>query len=410
MESPLRAQPPRAGWSLQRYTEERHVAQHRQVLADTFACSPEEADRWIAVAGAEKFRVLEHDGDYAATSVLMPMRQSIGGRFVGTRGVAGVGVRPAYRRGGIGALLMAECLREMEAAGDPLSILYASTTKLYRGVGYDLAGMHFAATYETAYLPAIRTELQVRELTNADRPAMQAIADANARWLPGHMSRCDYLWPRLLRPRGKPAQQLGVFTDDGTLKGFVSFALNHEPEMDDWQSMNLFVLEAADTEGLHGLVAVLRSHHSMVRRIDLTLPPQHPLWSWLPEQRTQFKMREQFLIRVVRVADALAARGFLPLLQGELVLELTDPVLPANEGHWHLRVQCGRASIESVGPEGSPGVPRVAMDIGAFASLYAGHHSAEALHQIGRARGDADALAAASALFASRAVSCPEMF
>ena len=63
-----------------------------------------------------------------------------------------------------------------------------------------------------------------------------------------------------------------------------------------------------------------------------------------------------------------------------------------------------------MGPEGSPGVPRVAMDIGAFASLYAGHHSAEALHQIGRARGDADALAAASALFASRAVSCPEMF
>lgn len=410
MHSPLRAQPARPGWQLCAYNADRHAELHRKVVAETFACELEEADRWIGVAGADKVRVLEAEGEYAATAVLMPMAQFFGGNSVRTRGVAGVGVRPAYRREGIGRLLMAEILREVESGGEALSVLYASTTKLYRGVGYEIAGFHCAATLETSYLPPVHTELQIRELTDADRPAMQEIVRANGRVTPGHMDRCDYLWPRILRPRGKPSQAYGVFDDEGQLKGFLAFTLSVSAELDEFQEMELRLFEAADAEGLEGLMALLRSHHSMVRELNTTLPPQNPFWSYLPEQRAKMRVREQFLIRLVRVRDALNQRGYPRALEGEILLEVADPVLPANSGVWHLRVRDGRGSAAKIADPDQASGDRVKLDAGALAALYSGHQPAESLAVLGRAEGSSDALAWASALFVERAVSCPEMF
>ncbi|MAW61305.1 MAG: hypothetical protein CMJ94_10775 [Planctomycetes bacterium] len=410
MTSPLRAQPARPGWQLCPYEADRHAAQHREVIAAIFSCELEEADRWVGVAGAEKIRVLEQDGEYAATAVLMPMAQFHGGRSVRTRGVAGVGVRPEYRRDGVGSLLMAEILREVEAQGEALSILYASTTKFYRGLGYEIAGTHYAARLETSYLPPVRTELEIRALTEDDRPAMQEIVRANGRVMPGHMDRCDYLWPRLLRPRGKPAQAFGVFDDAGKLRGFLAFTLASSEALDDFQAMELRVFEAADAEGLRGLMALLRSHHSMVREISTTLPPQSPFWSWLPEQRARMKMREQFLIRLVRVGDALAQRGYPVGVSGELLLEVEDPVLPDNHGLWHLRVRDGRGSAVRVADPDQASEDRVRLDAGALAALYSGHQSAENLAILDRAQGSPEALARASGLFVGRAPTCPEMF
>jgi predicted acetyltransferase len=410
MNSPLRAQPPRQGWSLLCYEPERHAAQHRLVLGDIFACSAEEADRWIAVAGGEKFRVLENAGAYAATALLMPMHQFFGGKRVQTRGAAGVGVLPAFRREGVGSLLMAECLREMEAAGDACANLYASTTKLYRGVGYEMAGTHYSARLETGYLPACRSELEVRTLSEDDRPAMQAIVRANAALAPGHLDRCDYIWPRLLRPRGKEAQAYGVFDAAGQLRGFLAFSLEHGEDLDDFQRMILRVFEAADAEGLQGLVALLRSHHSMVREIVTTLPPQSPFWTWLPEQRAKTRMREHFMLRVVRMADALQQRGYPLGMQADLVFEIDDPVLPANQGLWRLQLADGVATVTKLDALPDQGCLHLHMDIGAFAALYSGHQPAENLQILGRAAAGPEALARASAAFATRAVSCPEMF
>jgi predicted acetyltransferase len=410
MNSPLRAQAARDGWKLLPYQAERHAAQHRKVIGDIFACTAKEADRWVEVAGSEKFRVLECEGDYAGTALLMPMHQFFGGKRVQTRGAAGVGVLAPYRRDGVGSLLMAECLREVEAAGDACANLYASTTKLYRGVGYEMAGTHYSARLETSYLPPVRSELEVRALSDADRPAMQAIVQANAAVAPGHLDRCDYIWPRLLRPRGVEAQVYGVFDSGGRMRGFLAFSLEHGEDLDDFQRMTLRVFEAADAAGLQSLIALLRSHHSMVREIVTTLPPQSPFWAALPEQRAKTRMREHFMLRVVRMADALQQRGYPLGMNADLVFEIDDPVLPANQGYWRLQLADGQATVSQLDSVSGQGCHHLRMDIGAFAALYSGHQPAENLMILGRAEAEPDALARASAAFASRAVTCPEMF
>lgn len=410
MNSPLRAQAARDGWKLLPYEAERHAAKHRLVIGDIFSCTAEEADRWVEVAGSEKIRVLECEGEYAGTALLMPMHQFFGGKRVQTRGAAGVGVLAPFRRDGVGSLLMAECLREMEAAGDACANLYASTTKLYRGVGYEMAGTHYSATLETSYLPASRSELEVRALSEADRPAMQSIVQANAALTPGHLDRCEYIWPRLLRPRGVDAQAYGVFDSGGNMRGFLAFSLEHGEDLDDFQRMTLRVFEAADAEGLQGLIALLRSHHSMVREMVTTLPPHSPFWTALPEQRAKTRMREHFMVRIVRMADALEQRGYPKGMHADLVFAIDDPVLPANQGFWRLQLEDGEPSVSKLDAIPDPPCHSVRMDIGAFAALYSGHQPAENLVILGRAEGSEEALARASAAFATRAVTCPEMF
>lgn len=419
MHHPLRAQPADPAWQLKVYHPARHADRHRQVICDTFACEPADCDRWLAVAGEDRFRVLEHQGAYSATAVLNPMGQFFGGQRIASRGIAGVAVPPPLRRDGVGRTLMAEVLREVEAAEEPLSTLYASTAKLYRGVGYDVAGCHFASTLETGYLPQVRTSLEIRALTAEDQLAVEALSHRNGADNPGHMARGEYLWPRLLRPRGKPAQAYGVFDSAGELRGYVAFQVEHRDDLDDFQAMKVLVLEAADREGLEGVLAILRSHHSMVRSMSFTLPPQHPLWMMLPEQRYQMRMREQFLIRLVRVGDALEARGYLPGMELELTLAVHDPVLPANSARWQLQVSQGRATATALGArgcqeDGTPLDPAQAddleIDAGALASLFAGNQTTRRLSQLGRARGHDRTFAIADAVFAGRASTCPEMF
>lgn len=59
------------------------------------------------------------------------------------QGVAGVGVAPEARGLGTAAELMRCALREMHAAGFPISGLYPAAQKLYRSVGYEQAGSRF---------------------------------------------------------------------------------------------------------------------------------------------------------------------------------------------------------------------------------------------------------------------------
>jgi len=411
MTSPVQAAPCPGNFELLRFESERHLATHRQVIADCFACTPEDGERWLGVAGEEKVRVLECNEEYRATALLMPMAQYFGGRAVPMRGVAGVATPVEFRRSGVARVLMAECLREMHDAGDPISTLYASTSRLYRSVGYEMAGYQPEFILGPEHLPKCQTALEIRKLTEADRPAMQEITRQNAAVNPGHLDRCDYIWPRLLNPRGKPTQQYGFFDDEGGMRGFIAFKLDVPDDLDSWQGMEVTVAEVADEDGLDALVSFLRSYHSMVRRIETHLPPQHPIHSHLPEQRGRMRLYEQFLVRIVNVEKALEARGYPISMFGSLDFHLDDPILTENSGRWRLSVADGRGQVERLddGNASAQGDDLV-LDIGALAPLFTGHQPAEHLATLGRARAQAETLALASSIFAGRAPTCPEMF
>jgi uncharacterized protein len=64
-----------------------------------------------------------------------------------------------------------------------------------------------------------------------------------------------------------------------------------------------------------------------------------------------------WMARVVDVERAFAARGFAPHLEIEAVVAVTDDVVPANSGRWHLRVSGGEGTASRVGGPDDAGCP-----------------------------------------------------
>ncbi|MEZ4655657.1 MAG: GNAT family N-acetyltransferase [Candidatus Eisenbacteria bacterium] len=107
--------------------------------------------------GRENFRVLLDDRRriVAGLGIFRP-GQWFGGREIPMGAIAAVGVKPELRGGGIAFALMSAAVREMRALGMPLSALYASTSRLYRKVGYEHAGSAYYYEVSTADLGGTR--------------------------------------------------------------------------------------------------------------------------------------------------------------------------------------------------------------------------------------------------------------
>jgi predicted acetyltransferase len=101
------------------------------------------------------------------------------------------------------------------------------------------------------------------------------------------------------------------------------------------------------------------------------------------------------MTRIVTAAAAMAARGW-PAVSAAVELRITDERRPANSGPFVLEVDGGAAALTP------GGAGRVAVDIGALSSLYAGFATAAQLVRAGRLAGaDGDDVAVLTEAFAA---------
>jgi predicted acetyltransferase len=132
------------------------------------------------------------------------------------------------------------------------------------------------------------------------------------------------------------------------------------------------------------------------------LPPDHPLYLLAKEpKRLRVRAGDGLWLRIIDVERALSARSYTT--EGELVVELSDPFLPENEGTWRLSTESG---------VDRSGQPELRLGAGALASAYLGEFSFGELQAAGLVEElVVGALARADALFhTSRAPWCPEVF
>ena len=132
--------------------------------------------------------------------------------------------------------------------------------------------------------------------------------------------------------------------------------------------------------------------------------PAEPLLTLLPEHRYHISTREHWMLRLVDVPGALAARAYPPGLAAEIHLDVADESIPANAGPLVLTVADGAAKVAPGGDA------RVRLDVRALASVYTGFHAPRALAALGLIEGpDAD-LDALTAAFAGSPPSMADMF
>lgn len=366
------------------------------LVAQSFGADPEAIEAWIGDFGPDWLRLLCRGEEIEAGLSIYPMGLYAGGRSVPLWGLAGVVLPPPRRGRGLGRELLRACLREQFESGPPLSALYPASTHLYRSLGYEHAGSRLTARLRALELPPARLELQARPVEAADWPALRQVYAAARGADTGCLDRSPAIWERVRRVPQGTLLQGALLEHQGRPEGYLLFTLARregslrlQMTLRDWA----FTTPRARDALLHQL----HVQRSVVGEITLQLGPADPLLAAVVhDQDLHVTESLAWMLRVVRVPDALQARGW-PALDATVDFHLDDDELPGNAGAWRLQVAGGRARVRRIKSA------RARLDTRGLAALFTGRMLPPALRRAGLLQGDDRHDAALGALFAGPA-------
>ncbi|CAL9525530.1 N-acetyltransferase Eis [Streptomyces sp. enrichment culture] len=350
------------------------------------------------------------DGDtVVGTAGAFSFRMTVpGGAPVPAAGVTMVGVAATHRRRGVLTSMMRRQLDDVRAWGEPLAVLTASEPAIYGRFGYGAASFQLAAEIDTD-----RVELAVPDGTDDVRLRYAEPADAleeceavYARLVPerpGMLARHRPGWERLglldpesERDGGSPLQCV-VAERGGRVAGFARFRV--KPGWGDGGHEGTVVLQELYGLDPAGRAALWR----FLFGIDLTSTlvvrgrPVDEAWQYQVSdiRRCRLRVRDQYYVRLVEVGAALAARTYQAPV--DVVLEVSDPFCPWNEGRWRLTGDAKGASCERTSD-----AAELALSVRELGAAYLGGVPLVSLAAAGRVRElRPGALAEASVAFGS---------
>lgn len=392
--------------NLPRYGEPDGDAERRRyagIVAQVFAGDVDAFTTWILGFGPD-VRLLR-DGDVQAGLVFYRMGQFFGGRSVPTWGVAGVGVKPELRSRGMARELMSALLQENFEHGPPLSTLYPAAPRLYRNLGWEFVGSRCAYAARLSELPLDDCGLQVRPVDESAAELLAGLYRRRHAHENGCLERNDKIWERVKRaPRETPLCGY-VVERDGEPEGYALYIQKREPGVVFRYDMHARDLVCLTREAARALLGFFARNRSVANHLYFYAAPQDPLLIELQlNQEVRVHERQDWMLRIVRVAEALQTRGYSPHVQAEAQLHIKDEALPGNSGEWTLRLTDGHMQV-SRGNSGGP-----SLDIRGLAALYASSMAPPQLRQAGLLTGTDRHDAALQAMFAGTTPWMPDFF
>lgn len=288
---------------------------------------------------ARRVLVVEAGGRPVAYARALPMRQWWGGRSLPMAGIAGVVVAPEQRGRGVGSLLMKAVLERSVELGDAVSVLYPATVPVYRRLGWELAGAQHRVSIDTALLRRLGgPDVAVRQATPDDAATIVDIARTVHRrsGVSGPLDNDVDEVREMLADR----DVFSYLADDG----FVMYG---------WQGPDLRVdeLTAGSEQTARALWSVVGSGSSVAHSVHAYVAPRDPVHVLLTDGIRPAVEQTRWMLRVLDLPAAVAARGFPPAVAGEAALVVDDPLVPRNAGTWLLRVGAGTGEVVPSGGE-----------------------------------------------------------
>ena len=305
-----------------------------------------------------------------------------GGAAVPTAGVTAVSVLPTYRRRGILRSLMRRQLADIAAGAEPIAALWASETPLYGRYGYGRASMQATFRFrrgEGALAPTAPADSRLR--LRIAEPAVVAaelakVHDAVLAAQPGFFSRNDAWWERVLHDapedrQGFSPQRCLLAEDDSGPRGYALYAAENRLFDDTFLPDGRLVVRelfAADPAAGAALWRDLLSRDLLSEIVARLRSFDDPVLYQLHDpRRARLQVADGLWVRVIDLPKALTSRRYsCPL---DVVLGVTDELLPDNAGRWRLRAggTSGGVTCERTG-DGAD----VALDIRELGAAYLG--------------------------------------
>ncbi len=338
----------------------------------------------------EDFRAVTHQGRIVGGLAFYPMGQWFGGKSIPLTGVTLVGIAPEWRGQGAARTLMTSLLGELSEQGVPLSGLYASTQNLYRKVDYEQAGTNCSYSVHIESLRQHDRELPLIPW-DGERGPLETLATKRAKMTNGNLDRSDVMWERLFSFLDKKTFTYLIGSADDP-QGYVVYyqeAVYGEPV-----KLHVRDMVALSPAAIRRLWTFFADHRSMADTVIWYGPANEPLLNLADEFEPWRCRQERWMARIVNVSEALQQRGYPVDVEAELHLDVTDTLLPANNGRFVLRVAGGSAKVEP----GGRGDLRT--DARGLAPLYTGLFSPAVLKSTGQIDGDDRVLTIAERVFA----------
>ncbi len=322
-----------------------------------------------------------------------------GGTWLSHAAVTHVGVLPTHTRRGVASALFSRQLRDLREEGVAIATLRASDARIYGHFGYGIASTSAAYEIDTeGALSRMPPPDGVRLIEARDAwPVLKRIYAKQAAPRPGTITRSRYWWDMqaLRLERSDAPAYVAVTGGEDAETGFVRY---HPTGLDSWftsQRRTVVVSDvvAHDAAAYQGLISHLLAvdlHH----RLNFPMRPVDDALPWLFENFRSVApagMRDETWLRLIDVGRALSARSYG---HGEaVVLGISDPILPDNNGNWHLSPD---------GAKRTDAKADASVDISALSAAYLGGAKWWQLAMAGQVvAGDQDALAALDNLFAT---------
>ena len=336
--------------------------------------------------------LLVRDGGTAVAHAAAFTRDlAVPGASVPAAHVTMVSVAPTHRRRGLLTGLMRRQLREVRDAGrEPLAVLWASEGRIYPRFGYGLAAQRFVLAGDTLGL-RLPDPTPAEGTLRLDRPAphraeLARLYERVRADRPGWSHRSEPWWDYVLADvkglRGG-ATERRVLLHEGP-DGLDGYALYRTKE--EWAGtgpraeVQVGEVVAARPEAYLALWRLLLSI-DLTRRVSFPIAAvDEPLFRLVDEPRQLgAQLADALWVRVVDVPAALAARRYATDV--DVVVEVTDDLLPENGGRW--RLVGGPSGAECTATAAPAGL---ACDVRALGELYLGGAGLAALTAAGRVR------------------------
>ena len=373
------------------------------IVAQAFAGDAELFEGWVRGFG-DGVRVLRQESAQAGL-VVYDMGQYFGGVSVPMWGIAGVAVRPESRSKGLGAELMLATLRDNYENGPPISSLYPAAPRLYRNCGWEYAGARCMYGANLSELPVAKTGLELRTATPADQALLEELYRRRYAHENGCLDRNELIWERVRRvPKDTPLYTY-IAENNGVAEGYVSYIQKRSSAGSPRYDLQVHDLVCVTYAAASAILALFARHSSVANRVRFFAAPDDPLvFETARSAELALEQRQHWMLRIVRVKDALEARGYSRYVKASAVVRVVDAALPENATDWTLELTEGQMAVTRGGEGGA------VLDVRGIAGLYSGSLSPAQLRTGGLLAGPDTHDAALSAMFAGTAPWMPDYF
>jgi predicted acetyltransferase len=353
------------------------------------------------VAAESPFGAFTGDG-MAGTVMSFTMELTVPGRVqVPMAGVSYVAVHPLRRRRGVLRALMRCQLDDLHARGIPLAGLGASEAGIYGRFGYG------AATWDSSWRLARGA---ARGLADGDdgcyldmigapqaRELLPAVHEQGRRGQVGDVRTYPGRWHDLA---GDGAQRGTLFLlcrdDDGHPAGYATYRIQREERYSADATVIVDHLIAL-TGGAYRRLWAHLADLDLTSQVFASGRPEHEPLRWALADSRQLAVtgvHDHLWLRLVDLPAALSRRRYAA--EGSLVLDVTDPFCPWNQGRWLLE---GGPDGATCHPAGQSPAPTLRLDAAALGSLFLDGTSVMHLASAGSVEGDAAAVRRAQLMF-----------